>query len=74
MKCPKCNGDMIYKQRPEAAVGAGKQKNAEVGRVPYCRKCERYVDEITKKVNKCPIIFCHLISFVVSYSVTKKRS
>jgi len=42
MKCPECGGDMILKQRPEAAVGAGKPKDAEAGRDWYCKKCQKF--------------------------------
>lgn len=49
MKCPVCGGDMVLKQRPEAAVGAGKPKGPEVGRVQYCNKCQKFIDELKKQ-------------------------
>ena len=45
MKCPKCNSKMVWKQRPDAAVGAGKQKKASAGRDWYCDKCKKFTND-----------------------------
>ncbi len=43
MDCPKHGCPMVCKQRPEAAVGAGKPKGAS-GRCWYCKKCGKYYE------------------------------